>query len=87
MFIASVFKWLPVITAAINAVERLSTKKGKDKQDEAILITGEMIPLIESTIPREVVDEEMVQDALRKVIDAVVSLQSVVRDVLAKRRI
>jgi hypothetical protein len=64
----------------------LSDKKGKDKQDAAVAIVGDLIPLIESTIPREIVDEGQVQDAIRKVIDAIVALQNVVRDVITKKR-
>ena len=85
-FITAAFKWIPVIISAVGAVERMSTKKGKDKQDEAILLVGELIPLVEGTIPREVVDEGAVQDAIRKVIDAFVALQNIVRDVIAKRK-
>jgi hypothetical protein len=48
---------------------------------------GDLVPLIESTIPREIVDEGQVQDAIRKVIDAIVALQNVVRDVITKRKV
>jgi predicted amino acid dehydrogenase len=85
-FFQMVVKAIPVIVAAIGAVEKLSDKKGKDKQDAAVAIVGDLIPLIESTIPREIVDEGQVQDAIRQVIDAIVALQNVVRDVITKKR-
>jgi predicted amino acid dehydrogenase len=85
-FFQMVVRAIPVIVAAIGAVEKLSEKKGKEKQDAAVAIIGDLIPLIESTIPREIVDEGQVQDAIRKVIDAIVALQNVVRDVITKRK-
>jgi predicted amino acid dehydrogenase len=85
-FFQMVVRAIPVIVAAIGAVEKLSEKKGKEKQDAAVAIVGDLIPLIESTIPREIVDEGQVQDAIRKVIDAIVALQNVVRDVITKRK-
>jgi predicted amino acid dehydrogenase len=85
-FFQMVVRAIPVIVAAIGAVEKLSEKKGKEKQDAAVAIVGDLIPLIESTIPREIVDEGQVQDAIRKVIDAIVALQNVVRDVITKKR-
>lgn len=85
-FFTMVIRVIPVIVAAIGAVEKLSDKKGKDKQDAAVAIVGDLVPLIESTIPKDIVDEALVQDAIRKVIDAIVSLQNVVRDVITKRK-
>lgn len=78
-------KLIPLVIAAVNAVERMSGKKGKEKQDEAISLVGELVPVIEASIGRDVVNESEVQGAIRKVIDAVVSLQNVVRDVIARR--
>jgi len=80
------FKLVPLILAAVNAVERLVvTKNGKDKQNAAIDMVGDLMPLIESSIGREIVNESSVQDAMRKVIDAVVALQNVISDVRTKK--
>ncbi len=85
-FIASVFKWVPVIIAAVTAVEQVAdAAKGKAKQDAAIKMVGELLPLVESTVPREIVNEVAVQDAMRKVIDAVVALQNAIKEILAKK--
>ena len=78
-------KLIPLVIAAVNAVERMSGKKGKEKQDEAISLVGELVPVIEASIGRDVVNEADVQAAIRKVIDAVVALQNVVRDVVSRR--
>lgn len=79
-------KLVPLIVAAVGAVEKLATGlKGKQKQDAAVELIAELVPIIEAGIDRDVVDDAAVQDAVRKVIDAVVSLQNVTKDVLAKR--
>lgn len=77
---------LPLIVTAVQAVERMAgALKGKDKQDAAVGLVGDLVPLLEAGVGREFVAEEKVQDAIRKVIDAVVSLQNVIADVRAKR--
>jgi|TARA_R110000787_G_scaffold141904_6_gene255462 hypothetical protein len=78
-------KLFPLIMAAVQAVERMSSKKGKAKQDEAVNLVGDLVPLIESSIGRDVVDDAKVQAAIRAVIDAVVALQNVATDVKAHR--
>lgn len=85
-WIAGALKLVPLIITAVTAVEKLTSKKGKEKQDAAVDLVGQLVPLIEASIEREVVDEAEVQHAIRKVIDAVVALLNVSRDVLAKRR-
>lgn len=85
-WITGALKLFPLILSAVHAVERMSSKKGKDKQDEAIALVGDLVPLIEASIGRDVVNEAEVQSAIRKVIDAVVTLQNVVRDVMARNR-
>ena len=85
-WITGALKLIPLIITAVSAIERVaSAKKGKEKQDEAIAMVGDLVPLIEGSIGRDVVNEKDVQDAIRKVIDAVVALQNVVRDVVARR--
>ena len=85
-WVTGVLKLFPLIITAVTAVERsVTAKKGKEKQDEAIALIGDVVPLIEGSLGRDVVNEAEVQSAIRKVIDAVVALQNVVRDVVAKR--
>lgn len=86
-WITGAIKLVPLVLTAVDTVERLTTaKKGRDKQDAAVDLVGQLVPMVEATIDREVVNEASVQDALRKVIDAIVALLNVVRDVQAKRR-
>ena len=80
-----ILKLIPLILAAVQAVERMSSKKGKDKQDEAVNLVGDLVPLIEASIGRDVVDDAKVHVAIRAVIDAVVALQNVAADVKAHR--
>lgn len=80
-------KLVPVVVAAITAVERLMTAgKGKEKQDAAVEIVGDLIPLVEASINNDLLNDDDVQDAIRKIIDAVVALQNVIRDVEAQRK-
>ena len=80
-----ILKLIPLILAAVQAVERMSSKKGKAKQDEAVILVGDLVPLIEASIGRDVVDDAKVQTAIRDVINAVVSLQNVASDVQTRR--
>lgn len=85
-WVSGALKLIPLIITAVSAVERFGTaKKGKEKQDAAIDLVGEFLPMIENSIGRDIVNESTVQDAIRKVIDAAVALQNCVRDVIAKR--
>lgn len=86
MWVAAAFKIIPLVISAVRTIEAVSTAKGKQKQDAAVDMVGDLIPLVESTISREVANEDEVKDAIRKVIDAVVALLNVVRDVSAKAR-
>lgn len=84
-WITGALKLVPLILTAVTAVERLTSKKGQEKQDAAIDLVGQLVPMIEASIDREVVNEASVQVAMRKVIEAIVALLNVVRDVQAKR--
>ncbi len=79
-WLASVVKWIPLIVTSVTAVERLSTKKGKEKQDEAIALIGDLVPLVEASVGRDLLDEGEMQRAIRTVIDAIVHMQNVARD-------
>lgn len=77
---------IPLIVTAITSVEHLiGAKKGKEKQDAAVGLVAQFIPILESTISKDVVDDAKVQDAMRSVIDAAVKLMNVAADVAAKR--
>jgi hypothetical protein len=79
-------KLIPLIVSAITAVEKLVEKKGQAKQDAAVDLVTQLVPLIEASIDRDVVDDAAVQQGLRDTITATVSLMNIVRDVQAARR-
>jgi len=87
------FALVPLIVSSIKMVERLFTKApgktqeeyNRERQDAAVEGVADLLPLIEGAVDRDVVDDQLVQSALRKAIDAIVALFNVVRDVKAKR--
>lgn len=85
-WIANVTKIIPLVIAAVGLVEKLAgAAKGKEKQDAALAAVADLIPAIEGAIGRDVVNDPLVQAALRQCIDAVVAVQNAVRDANAKR--
>jgi len=70
---------LPLIITAIQQVERLVTAAtGKDKQEAAVNLVRDVLPLIEGAMDADLIDDEKVNKAVRKVIDAVVALQNAI---------
>ena len=53
----------------------------------AVDLIGDLLPLVEGYIGRDVFDNAAVQEAVRKVIDTVVLLENVVRDARARREV
>jgi len=92
-FLTGALQLVPLVVAAVNAVEKLFHKNpaatpsenNQRRQDAAVDMVGDLLPLIEGAIDKDVVDDDLVQAALRKEIDATVALFNVVRDVKAKR--
>lgn len=78
--LVGVLRIVPLVVTAIGAVERVVSAKGKAKQDAAVALVTDLAPLVETTIPQVVINVPQVQDALREVIDAIVALNNVVRD-------
>ncbi len=77
---------VPIIINAVNFVEKfIRSLKGKDKEDAAVELAGDMLQTIEGIAGKDLVDDPLVQQAIRNVMQAVVSLQNVVRDVKAKQ--
>ena len=69
----------PLIIGAVQAVERLVTSaKGKAKQDAAIDMVATVLAAVEGAAGQDLLNDAAVQDATRKVIDAVVALQNVI---------
>lgn len=87
------FSLVPLIVTSIKLVDKMWHKdpaktqeeNNKERQDAAVESVTDLLPLLEGAIDRDVVDDELVQGALRKAIDAIVALFNVVRDVKSKR--
>ena len=71
-------KLLPYIVEAVHWVEKFITTKGKYKQDAAVYLVKSVLGIAEAGTAKDLLDDDEVEAATRKVIDAVVSLQNVV---------
>lgn len=79
-------KLLPVIIQAISTVEKLAGgKKGKDKEDLAVDLVGDLLPLTEAAIGRDLLNDAEVQAAVRELMRAAVATMNVVNAVKAKK--
>jgi len=72
------FKLIPFIMESIKWVEKFVTKKGTDKQDGAVKMTLSMLGIAEEAMGKDILDDKNVQEAARRVIDAVVALQNLI---------
>ena len=66
-------KLLPYIVEAVGWVEKFVTRKGKQKQDAAVYMVKSIVGVAEIADGRD-----LLEDATRKVIDAVVALNNIV---------
>jgi hypothetical protein len=71
-------KLLPYIVEAVGWVEKFITQKGQYKQDAAVYMVKSVLGIAEVGTARDLLDDDDVEAATRKVIDAVVALQNVV---------
>ena len=71
-------KLLPYIVEAVTWVEKFITERGQRKQDAAVYMVTSILGIAESASARDLLDDDDVEEATRKVIDAVVALQNVV---------
>ena len=74
-------KLLPYIVEAVKWVEQFITTKGKYKQDAAVYMVKSILGVAEVGTDRDLLDDDDVEKATRDVIDAVVSLQNVIKRV------
>jgi hypothetical protein len=77
-FLAIGLKLLPFIVEAVSWVEKFVTRKGKAKQDAAVYMVKSIVGVVEIADGRDLLDDDDVEVATRKVIDAVVALQNVI---------
>ena len=71
-------KLLPYIVEAVGWVEKFVTRKGREKQDAAVYMVKSIVGVAEIADGRDLLDAAEVEDATRKVIDAVVALNNIV---------
>lgn len=69
-------KLFPLVIGAVHAVERLVTARSEGKQDAAVETVRAMLMAVEGGLSRDLLDDQAVQDATRKLIDAYVALQN-----------
>ena len=77
-FLTIGLKLLPFIIEAVSWVEKFVTRKGQAKQDAAVYLVKSIVGVSEIAHERDLQDDDAVEDATRKVIDAVVALQNVI---------
>jgi hypothetical protein len=71
-------KVLPLIVDAVKWVERFfDSGKGKAKQDAAVAVVMHGLGIVEAAVDRDLLKDEDVENAARRVIDAVVAFQNV----------
>jgi len=71
-------KLLPYIVEAVQWVEKFITTKGKYKQDCAVYMVKSILGVAEAGVNKDLLDDDQVEAATRKVIDAVVALQNII---------
>ena len=71
-------KLFPFIVEAVSWVEKFITAKGRRKQDAAVYMVKATLGLVEQGAGRDLLNDDEVEAATRKVIDAVVALQNIV---------
>jgi hypothetical protein len=85
-WVEAAIKLLPLVAGAINSVQKLfEGKSGKDKQDAAVEIIGQMIQALEISIDKELLDVPEFQVLLRKLIDDSVEIQNFIAKWKANR--
>jgi hypothetical protein len=77
-FLALGLKLLPMIVEAISWVERFITQKGQYKQDAAVYMVKAILGVVETGAARDLLNDDEVEAATRKCIDAIVSLQNLI---------
>jgi hypothetical protein len=77
-FVQIGLKLLPYIVEAVQWVEKFITSKGKYKQDAAVYMVKSILGVAERGMDRDILNDDEVEAATRKVIDAVVALQNLI---------
>ena len=78
-FVQIGLKLLPYIVEAVQWVEKFITSKGKYKQDAAVYMVKSILGVAERGVDRDILDDDEVESATRKVIDAIVALENLLK--------
>ena len=79
------FKFIPLVVAAVNGIERIFKGHGKEKQDAAVELAASLLRDIEGITAKDLLEDAEVQKALRNAIDAIVAVQNVIASVKAAK--
>jgi hypothetical protein len=77
-FLTIGMKLLPYIVESVQWVEKFIKAKGKPKQDAAVHMVRAGLGLVEEGAGKDLLDDDEVETATRKVIDAVVTLHNII---------
>ena len=84
--LGNILRILPFVFQAIDIVERTIRDKGKAKQDKAVDLVKAFLMAAEGIVGKDLLDDPMVDVALRSCIDSIVAFQNVVKDARAKAK-
>jgi hypothetical protein len=78
-FLQATLKIVPFVVEAVQWVERFVRRKGPEKQDAALQMILSMLSVAEHAKEVDLLDDEEVEAATRKVIDAIVALENLLK--------
>jgi len=78
-FLQATLKIVPFVVEAVQWVERFVRRKGREKQDAALQVILSMLSVAEHAKEVDLLDDEEVEAATRKVIDAIVALENLLK--------
>jgi len=78
-FLQATLKIVPFVVEAVQWVERFVRRKGREKQDAALQMILSMLSVAEHAKEVDLLDDEEVESATRKVIDAIVALENLLK--------
>jgi hypothetical protein len=78
-FLQATLKIVPFVVEAVQWVERFVRRKGREKQDAALQMILSMLSVAEHAKEVDLLDDEEVEAATRKVIDAIVALENLLK--------
>lgn len=74
-------KLLPYIVSAVKSIEQFFTSgKGKAKEDAAVATVHGILEMVEAGAGKDLLNNEKVQQAVRDVMKAVVSLENIIQE-------